>query len=73
LAKAKNIYVAVLNGYSVKGFTVKHELQSWLDKKYPKCPTNMCILKLKDGDWHDNPKDVTAEFYLKEADDNTRL
>jgi hypothetical protein len=68
LAKAKHIYVAVLNGWSVRGCTNQHDMRSWLDRVYPKCPINLCILKLKDGDWHDNPTDVTAEFYLKDGE-----
>lgn len=64
MARASNLYVAFINTHPVAGFTVKHECATWLERNWPKCPTNLRVRRIPDGGTG-KVKDITADFYLE--------
>lgn len=66
MARANKLYVVFINQRPVAGFTVKHEVEDYLGRKWPSCPTNLRVTSIPDGER--NAKvgkvvDITAQFY----------
>jgi hypothetical protein len=51
MARSSYVYLVTLNTRPIAAFTVKHELESYLDKERPRCPTNLRVARLRDGWW----------------------
>lgn len=68
MARATKLYVVSLSTRLIAGFTVKHECETYLDRNWPKCPTNLRVTSIPDGFWNarakgSEVKDITAQFY----------
>jgi hypothetical protein len=67
LARAHSVYIVQLNHNVIAAATVKHELETWLDRHFPKCPTNLRVLRVSDTmRWTDKEQritDITSAIY----------
>lgn len=62
MARAHSVWLVILNTRPLRAFTVKHECKSYLEREWPKCPTNLRVWRFRDGeDWA--AIDVTSALY----------
>jgi hypothetical protein len=68
MARAHSIHIVTVAGDPVAAFTVKHELQTYLQRHHKKAGKGLRIIRIHDGEhWKPElehlPLDVTHKFY----------
>lgn len=66
MARANKLYLVFINMHVVAGFTVKHECDTWLERNWPRCPTNLRVKRIADGG-RGKAEDITTHFYMEKA------
>lgn len=65
MARASNTYSVISEGVPIAGFTVKHEMENWLDSEI--CPDEVSVYRIQDvgRNCYDKPKvtDITGDYY----------